>query len=197
MPKLEQGPSLVQQPAPPTIQVTPDEEFTRIKSEQHREQEWWAEQPKMHTSEDILARVESGHVRRLPDVGIGYKISGKVREDFRYLDNAAADLLEIIASQWERKVAKYGLGENLFLVVSSLARTEEFQQQLIEQGYPAVENSTHTKLGAFDIAIQWFEQNRPELLSVLREVLKEMDSNQVNTIEEPTIGALHIAAKPY
>ena len=64
-------------------------------------------------------------------------------------------------------------------------------------GYPAAERSTHTKLGAFDIAINWFKQNRQDLLEALDEVLAESSKDgRANWIAENEIGAYHVALNP-
>ena len=88
--------------------------------------------------------------------------------------------------------------ENTFLVVSSLSRTVDFQKKLKRDGYPATEGSesTHTKGWAFDIAVRWFEKNRPHAAEILHAVLAEKIAAGINLIEEPAIGVLHVAVKP-
>ncbi len=180
------------------MEQTPAIEFEKIKEDQKKEALWWESYPTMKTTADIENSIESGFAQVIPNQGVGYKISEKVRPEFRVLENNTYEILQEISEAWLERVRQNGnVSENVFLVISSLARTEEFQQQLIEQGYPAVENSTHTKLGAFDIAIKWFATNAPDLLMSLKEVLDIFVAQEkINVIEEPTIGVYHIASKP-
>ena len=79
-----------------------------------------------------------------------------------------------------------------------MARTIEYQETLAKKGYPVVkEGSTHTKLGAFDIATKWFEENDIDSLRALEEVLEELSAEgKINIIKEPSIGVYHIALNP-
>ncbi len=107
-------------------------------------------------------------------------------------------LLDEVAQAWLEKVTTRGINPaDVFLVVSSLGRTLAYQNELIEKGYPAADESSHTKLGAFDIATAWFSENRPELLEILNETLEELALSQsFNEIDEPDVGARHIAWNP-
>jgi hypothetical protein len=177
------------------IPQTQDQELNRILEQQQVEQKWWGNQPAMETADDTAREVENGKAVVVPDEGIGYKISAKVKPEFRVLEKNTYSLLKSVAEKWLEKAGASGADtSNLFLVVSSLARTQEFQRELIKQGYPAAENSTHVKLGAFDIATRWLEENKPELLEILTSILQELQQQgEANFIEEPTIGAHHVA----
>jgi len=180
------------------IPQTPTAELEGIVEAQQREATWWQDYPMMKTPQDIHNKVEAGEAEVIADVGEGYKISAKVLPEFRVLENHTCETLHEIAKLWLQKVQQLEReNKNVFLVVTSLARTEEYQQKLIAEGYPAVENSTHTKLGAFDISVKWFKENDPELFNVLVEVLNEFAQDEkINVIDEPTIGVYHIAANP-
>lgn len=134
----------------------------------------------------------------MPDVGEGYKISAKVPKEFKVLESNTFTLLNEVSKRWAQELENEGINTtNLFLVISSLARTTTYQQQLIEQGYPAVGDSTHTKLGAFDIATKWFKENKPEVLEVLYRILESLQKEgRINFIAEPEIGAYHVALNP-
>ncbi|OGE88278.1 MAG: hypothetical protein A3J07_00595 [Candidatus Doudnabacteria bacterium RIFCSPLOWO2_02_FULL_49_13] len=177
------------------ISITEQDELVRILHAQQVETQWWGHQPTMETVADIEAQVESGRAVRVPAEGRGYKISAKVKFEFRVLEKNTYVLLQKVAESWLAELQHRGIDtKDLFLVISSLARTEEFQRQLIEQGYPAAEHSTHVRLGAFDIATRWFEENRPQLLESLTTILESMVQNEtINFIPEPTIGAHHVA----
>jgi hypothetical protein len=136
---------------------TPDNELRRILAAQEIETKWWGDQPTMDKEADIARALEAGWAVTVPAIGEGYKISANVRENFRVLDKNTFSVLQEVASNWLQELQSRQIkNEGLFLVISSLGRTTEFQKELIAQGFPAAENSTHTKLGAFDIAIKCF-----------------------------------------
>lgn len=183
-----------------TVVETKAAEMERILEEQKVEQTWWDDKPNMETEEDIEKAVKNGYaVRVTDDISKGYKISAKTREEFRVLERNTATLLNEVGERWLAKLKAKNLDDGkTFLVISSLARTTEFQQKLIAEGYPAAEKSTHTRLGAFDIAIAWFRANKPEVLDLLTEVLDELvQEKRINFIEEPDIGAYHVAWNPW
>ncbi len=196
--------------APPFIPLTTSpEELARILEAQRIETKWWGDRKAMQTIEDINREVDEGRAVRVPNAGQWYKISDHVPGEFRVLENRTADLLEQVANMWGQKLQELDLAteggtfdqdaKNPFLVISSLARTVEYQRELQRRGLPAVdgEASTHTKLGAFDVGIVWFEEHRPDLLAVLVEVLDSLRAqNRINNIEEPQVGAMHVAHNP-
>ena len=178
--------------------MTPDGELVRIREEQERERVWWSGRKTMESVDDLARSLEEGWAITVPSEGEGYRLSAKVREEFRVLERETFALLQDVAREWLGRINNEGtLREDVFLVISSLGRTVEFQRQLIEEGYPAAEDSTHTKLGAFDVATAWFKQNRPELLTVLIDVLNDYaEQGRLNCIDEPTVGAYHVALNP-
>jgi len=177
------------------IPTTPEDELKGILAKQQIETKWWENAPKMETDADIEREVQEGRASRIADEGVGYKISPGVKEQFKVLENNTKALLEEVARRWIEKLHLKGIeSEGAYLRITSLARTTKYQQELIEKGYPAAPDSTHTKLGAFDILINWFQNNRPELFKALQEVLDEIKKDsRANCIEEPEIGVMHIA----
>ena len=82
-------------------------------------------------------------------------------------------------------------------MISSLARTTDYQKQLIAAGYPAAPDSAHTKLVAFDIASKWFRDNQPFIAQILDQLLQRFfQEGRINLIDEKTIGAYHVARNP-
>lgn len=177
------------------VPQTEQDELERIMEQQRVEVPWWENTPNMETVADIEKAVEGGSAVIVPDEGTGYKVSANVKPEFRVLEKNTKTALDEVAEEWLRGLEERGLSDpKLFLIISSLARTTEFQKELIAKGYPAAEQSTHTHLGAFDIASKWLSENRPEVLDVLTEVLNKIKAeNRINFIEEPSIGAYHIA----
>lgn len=178
--------------------LTSSNELVRVRDEQLREQEWWGSAPVMKTRADIDSAVESGGAVRVPEKGEGYQLSPGIKDEFKVLEKQTFELMEQICAQWQSRVRGHDamLGD-VYLRVTSLARTVEYQEELILKGYPASENSTHTKLGAFDLLSSWLEANRPDLLGMLDEILEPLQQEgRINWIKEPEIGAYHIAANP-
>ena len=176
--------------------TTPKSELERILASQKAEVLWWRDRPTMSSAEDLQKALESGVASFVPEIGIGYRISEKVPKEFRILEKETLNLLNKIASEWTEGIKGEG-GEEIFLVVSSLARTADYQRKLIDAGYPAAENSTHTKLGAFDIAFRWLEENRPQALQKLRDIISPIVAeSKANFIIEEAVGVYHIAHNP-
>lgn len=173
------------------------EEKERVIEEQASEQGWWKDAPRMQTSADIQKAIESGSAVPVPNAGEGYALSPGVRDEFKALGKATFALLQDIAKQWQIRARQRDVNAEVYLRITSLARTVEYQMNLIEQGYPGAVDSTHVKLGAFDILSSWLEQNRPDLLTDLDAILEPlMRDGQINWIKEPEVGAYHIALNP-
>lgn len=177
---------------------TPSHELAGILASQEKEVAWWHDYPSMPALADITRALERKIAVRVPDTGDGYKLSEKIPPELRVLEPGTCAMLEKIASTWKDRVKLLRHeGEDFFLVITSLGRTEEYQKELIASGYPAAERSAHTKLGAFDIATRWFEENRPALLAPLTELLAAYAAEgKLNFIAEPTIGVYHVARNP-
>ncbi len=182
----------------PAVPETPSEELAEILAAQKLEAEWWKDAPVMETEADIERALGSGRAERIID-GAFSRVSAKVPEHFRVLDKETKKLLDEFVAEWGAELQRRNINpEGLFLVISSLARTKAYQEELRASGYPGAEESTHTKLGAFDVAVEWFEKNRPEVAAVVEDVAKKFfDEGRINLIRERTIGALHIARNPH
>lgn len=175
------------------VQKTPDHELQRILSEQQIEGSWWQELPQMHSDDDIEAAVTSGRAIQVPaDAGI-FRVSTNAPVEYNVLHPRALSLLTHIAEEWKKTVED----PSLFLVVTSLARTEAYQKVLQQKGYPTAERSSHTKLVAFDIGIAWMQKNEPEAYDELMKiVLRLREQGALNAVLEPTIGVLHLCVSP-
>ncbi len=177
------------------ISTTPPEEMETIIKTQQREADWYQTYPAMELLADIQQAQETGQALAVPETGEGYKLATTVKTEFKFLSPQALAKLQEISSKWHAGLPADQ--KDLFLVITSLARTTQYQAELIRQGYPAVKNSTHTKLGAFDIGIQWLKTHAPTAYQNLMTILTQQDQQgEINLIEETTIQALHIAVKP-
>ncbi len=176
--------------------ATSEKELENIFSIQQVELGWWKDKPAMSSIEDLSGALERGVASVVEDTGRGYRISEKVPKKFRILESNTLKLLQEISGKWLDRIGSK-TGEELFLVVSSLARTTGYQRKLIEAGYPAAENSTHTKLGAFDIAFRWLADKKPEELKILNQIIADIVAEgRANFIIEEAVGAYHIAHNP-
>lgn len=171
---------------------TPKEEMAEILRQQQVEQDWWKELPQMQDDEDIVDAVLDRAAVSVAD-GENYRISERAPEEFNVLHTRAYRLLEDIAAQWREKIED----PELSLIVTSMARTIPYQRKLQQRGYPAVENSSHTKLVAFDISTDWLQTNAPHAYEALMEVVEPMqEAGMVNLVPEPTVGVLHVCVSP-
>ncbi len=186
-------PNRFDQPAA-AVPITPNEEMKRIEAAQAIELEWWANTPPVTSEQEIADRLAVGTAHLLENKGeLPYRVSEKIPEPFRVLDTKAAALLTEIAQQWREQLND----QELFLVVSSAARTVDRQQALIDQGYPGAPDSSHTRLMAFDIGISWLADNDPNALEVLEQTLQTLQAEgKLNYIFEPTVGVVHICVHP-
>ncbi len=181
---------------------TPQAELEVIKRAQQRELTWYQDTPSYETTADVARAVEGGTLTAVPDFpGYSYRLSAKIRPEFRYLTSSANQLLNRVAEEWLEKMQAGGdAAEKIFLVVSSLTRSVEFQHELEAKGFPAVEGdtSTHTKGGAFDISIEGFlKHGNQEAIVVLKAVLQELaHQGLLNFFAEPSIKVLHVAVHP-
>ena len=136
-------------------------ELGRVSIEQEQERQWWKDVPSMRTVHDIEDALNSGRAERVEDVGIGYQVSQGVKEEFKVLERHTYQMLQYIAHEWLSRLQRRGhTAADIYLRITSLARTVEYQDELISQGYPAVTDSTHVKLGAFDILTSWLLDQR-------------------------------------
>lgn len=171
---------------------TPPGELDTTRSEQQKEVGWWEHIKPVTSFEDIQELVSAGEAVTVEN-GESYRISARAPEEFNVLRRSAARLLHAIAAEWKSKIDQ----TELFLVVTSLARTDEYQSGLSERGYPTVAVSSHTKLVAFDIATEWFTDNNPVAEQYLYEVLAQFQSaGKLNFIREATVGVVHVCVHP-
>gem|GEM_PF-5593316 len=187
----------IQKPVP---RVSPAE-LARIRSEQKREITWWEAFPVMESQSDIDYQVSVGNAVRVHGNDF-WRISENVHPARHVLENVTFSRLSTIAESWHQCVRAQRLPDHdtLYLVVSSMARTIEQQKKLVVDGSPAVEgsDSTHCRLGAFDLSIEGFlKYRRLDALEVLDGILQDMhDRCLINWIKEPEISVYHIAANP-
>ncbi len=183
-------------PNQPRYEVPPDE-YDRIKFETALERVWGEALPSAQTDDDLHAWCESGEVVEVPVVGEGYQVSPGVPEQFRLLRPRAREILGIVATEWRRRCRERGLDEDVYLRITSLARTVSYEQALRSQGYPVVGEGLHTKLLAFDILVAWLQSHASAELSILTRILLDLhNEGSINLVYEPSVGVYHVGVKP-
>jgi len=178
-----------------SLSKVPPVELAIIRQGVEVEREWWKHRTPVRSQADVSSAVRNGVAVRVPLKGKHYRISARAPKQLHVLDACAYRLLRDVAEMWHAKLEEDD--EELFLVVSSLARTPQRQALLRRRGFPAVEDSTHLKLVAFDIAVAWFLKHRPRAYRALQETL-DMFSERgfLNHVHEPSIGVMHVCMHP-
>lgn len=176
----------------------PAPERERIINESMIEQEWLSDIPVMHTPVELAHVIETEVAHRVAHSGDGYELSPGIPEDFCVLRPEAKMVLEGVATLWRHRCIEQGLMmENVYLRITSLARTVEYETFLAARGYPIVGEGSHTKLMAFDILVSWLEAHAPAHLVILLNILTDLhQAERVNLIHEPSVGVYHVAVNP-
>lgn len=177
----------------------PTDERTRIIDEAQIEREWLRGIATMYTQAELLQSIEAGVAQRMPNSGTGYELSVGIPDELRVLRPEAKVVLEMVAGEWQHRCVAQGLDiKNVYLRITSLARTVEYERYLATQGYPIVGEGSHTKLMAFDIYVSWLEVNAPEHWNILTQILHDLHKTErVNIINEPSVGVCHVAVNPH
>jgi hypothetical protein len=192
--------SVSRESTPKSVQTydVPDAERERIMLESKIEQEWLSAIPVMYLQEELTQAVEAGAALRVPDRGDGFELSPGIPEEFRVLRPEAKVVLDAVVKEWQRRCMEQGLEmKDVYLRITSLARTVEYETYLQSRGYPVVGEGSHTKLMAFDILVSWLEKFAPAHLEILSRILLDLHNvKRVNLINEPTVGVYHVAVNP-
>lgn len=186
------------------IDILRTQERARILDAAKIELRWWAH----HLIEDADQAIEQGKLIKIPPVGFvdgsnnyGYKVIGKLQsgKEPRLIRPEAEALLYIISKKWRDRIKlQRDLPQNqVFISVTSLFRSAEFQRELIEEGANAAEVSSHQAGMTIDIDPNGFYAG-PELKSVnvemgsiepiykivLADVLSDLSPDKCNLILE-------------
>ncbi len=136
-----------------------------------RELNRFKDYPLFRTIDDIHRSLRDGWLVRASDrIEQYYKVSANM--ELKYAPRAMLMLLGEIGIAWHEELVRRDLPyDGKFLVVASLVRTQEKQQRLIAEGYPAAPRSTHVVGFAADIGKKWFDTKEPEHGAALLTVL--------------------------
>ena len=176
---------------------TPEEERQAIRAAQEVERTWWESTQPYATTADLTQSLERGELVPIVD-SESFRVSENIPKQFHTLTPNGAFLLREISSTWRaRMVEKKLRTEETFLVISSLTRPSDYQNELREKGFPTADESSHERGVAFDIGAAWFREHYPEALETLFEVLGAFQTKgYINYIDEPTVGVVHVAMSP-
>ena len=181
--------------------IMPEAERARISKESKKEEAWYSGEP-FSSWEEVEVAVNEGLLVPVADSD-HYKVSANAVEGGRYLTPVAKKMLDLVAGEWSKKMKRKGEDiDSLFLIVTSMTRIVSYQDGLSKKGFPTADSSnprksTHLRGGTFDLAFKWLKENRSVAYKILLEVLRDLHKKeQINLIEETTIGVLHVCVNP-
>ena len=127
-----------------------------------------------------------------------YKVA-QLRNSIPYLTEDAARLLEMISENFRDSLEAKGIDRHR-IIVTSVLRTEEDVQRLMDYNTVAVKNSAHRHATTFDISYRHFETalftfktNEVELKKTLAEVLRDLRKGKLCYVRyEIKPGCFHI-----
>ena len=127
-----------------------------------------------------------------------YKVA-QLRNSIPYLTEDAARLLEMISENFRDSLEAKGIDRHR-IIVTSVLRTEEDVQRLMDYNTVAVKNSAHRHATTFDITYRDFDQalltldtNECELKKILAEVLRDLRKDKLCYVRyEIKPGCFHI-----
>jgi hypothetical protein len=119
--------------------------------------------------------------------------------EHRALTPTTLALLEHVSREWAEEASFRGSNvAGKFLLVSSLTRPSNYQQELVEKGFPAVPDSSHERGYAFDISYRWFYEYHLAGEEALRAVLMRLQKEgAANVIDEHEIRVFHVSPSPF
>jgi hypothetical protein len=139
-------------------------ERKRIAAETAVESSWYHSEDKFRTNEEIAQAVERGDLIHVEPEGDSYQLIGRLRNGTEpdVLRPKAAHFLDEVTTKW----AEAANTESILLAVTSLHRTAQLQQELINSagGYLAnsPDESSHLTGYSFDISCRSYYQKTEE-----------------------------------
>jgi hypothetical protein len=130
-----------------------------------------------------------------------YKVA-QLRNSIPYLTEDAARLLEMIGENFRDSLKAKGIDRHR-IIVTSVLRTEEDVQRLMDHNTVAVKNSAHRHATTFDISYKTFEPGlltsetyKGELKKTLAEVLRDLRKDKLCYVRyEIKPGCFHITVR--
>lgn len=179
--------------------VLTEEIRERIVTETAIEREIYKNAPLVEKEEDLNKYLEI-----VDTTGTSFmQFSSNIK--YAYLSKETKDLLKEVEETYQKVLIEKGIiqaGKNdkaKPLVVTSLSRTTDYQKSLQEQGYWAVDKSTHTNGEAFDISFRtekrWWQFEDKKYTGAIKETLERLENQgKINLVNENT--HWHIARLP-
>ncbi len=200
--------------------VASSEERKKIKSSLKLEYKWWGDKQPYKRVEEIIEDCKNGKLLRVASTN-SFKLIMRLENpdltDWQpYASSSVISLLQRVGEAWRKKMREAGLSDDIRLPITSLVRTVKYQNNLIEQGKLAAENSSHTKGQSFDIdgcgyyidddvvnprfTPNYKEIYEPMVHALLRETLEEMKSdgslNYIPEYENTDNRCFHVTCSP-
>ncbi len=172
-------------------------ELDRVRALAQIELDWW----KDNIISDPVKALAKGDLVEVPTEGESYGMIRALREDDepRFLNPQALNMLNVIQIEWSKRIKASGLQPDVVLSISSLYRSEELQQKLINQGENAAEVSSHQAGAAIDFDPTGYYKGKerkpvssrldngydPKYTEILRDILQELhEQGRINFIHE-------------
>lgn len=134
-----------------------DADFAEIESHYAKERHWYAEAERYQNYSHIQSAVKSGHLLKVrPHRGAYHMPERFVNPNTHhlfspYLAPHAHKALGELALLFRRAADDAGISDDVRISVTSMVRSQEYQNEIIKNGQLALPDSTHTTGGAFDV----------------------------------------------
>lgn len=121
-----------------------------------RERDWYGAMAHYADQKAIQTASETGELVRV-NADDNFQIIGRFRHDNPelpyqpYLTHSALHMLHVMGRYWRHAARSRGIADGVRLAVTSMVRSQEYQDELVRAGKFAVPDSTHMTGNAFDI----------------------------------------------
>lgn len=128
----------------------------KISAEHAIERQWYKPVPTIHNTSELLGAVKQGTLVEVNETDDFLPImrlrNPKLIDKYpRYLTRHSKALLLEIVTIWRKRMAEEGFDPKIRLAVTSMARTQEYQNQIVASGKLALSDGPHLRGEAFDI----------------------------------------------
>lgn len=132
------------------------QELERISREHKIERDWYSDIPSFANNAAIAATAKKGVLVKITETSDYLPImrlrNPKLHDEYPpYLTKASAGLLGQITTEWRKRMLAEGFDQNVRLAITSLTRSQEYQNKIVAAGKMALSDGPHLRGEAFDI----------------------------------------------
>ena len=136
-------------------QIASQEEIDKTQELIKIEKEWWKNYPAYENLDQIKADIEKGILEEIKSDN-NFRLIMRLRNPelkdwLPYLEKNTGRLFREVGNRWREKMTKEKMPEEIFLAVTNLLVTADYQKKVALRGKLAVEGSSHSKGHSFDI----------------------------------------------